>query len=207
MAKRVAEAVDDCIVALAEQNRELAGQVVAGDDKIDREEVRIEKACIKLLTDTKLKPDHVRFLLCLIKINSDLERIADCATNIAEHIEGFIEREAPPLPAELRIMANSACGMVNNSVQAWMNQDSDQALEVMRTDDIVDSLYEQLADDLSKRLSSGKEPRNSANYLNYLVAARNFERIADHATNIAECVVQSATGEIIRHQAIRAFAE
>lgn len=198
MNRRVAAAVDRAIRCLTEQDEALAREVIAGEDAIDNEEVRIEQACLDLLAESQLPAEQVRYVLCLIKINSDLERIADCALNIAERLEGFVRREAPALPQDLRILANSACGMLRDAVRAWVAQSPDAALEVLRADEIVDALYDQLARDVTESLT--RPTGSTRHYLDYLLAARDFERIADHATNIAECAIHSATGRIVRHQ-------
>jgi phosphate transport system protein len=197
MNKLVVAAVEQAIQSLSEQDEKLAGQVIAGDDVIDREEVRIERECIALLTGGQLPPEQLRYVLCLIKINSDLERVADCATDIAERLAGFVQREAPALPHDLRIMANSALGMLRDAVKAWVCQDAGSAGQVLKADDVVDALYDRLAGDMRNSLSQPSEFRR--HYLDYLLAARDFERIADHATNIAECAIHSATGKIVRH--------
>lgn len=197
MNRLVLSAVELAVQSLADQNVTLARQVVQSDDAIDRAEVGIERDCIELLTASLLPNDQLRYVLCLIKINSDLERAADCAVNIAERLPGFVAREAPTLPHELRIMANSATGMVRDAVNAWLAQDVVSAREVLRADDVVDALYDQLARDLRESLAQPTAFR--MHYLDYLLAARDFERIADHATNIAECAIHSATGKIVRH--------
>lgn len=202
MNRLVSTAVERAIQSLSDQDEKLAKEVVAGDDRIDAEEVRIEQECIDLLIKSgPLEPDQLRCVLCLIKINSDLERVADCAVNIAERLAGFVRQEAPPLPPDLRIMANSATGMLRDAVKAWVAQDADLATEVMKADDVVDALYDRLAKDMSERLTA--ESTYSKHYLGYVLAARDFERIADHATNIAEYVVHSATGQIVRHHKFR----
>jgi phosphate transport system protein len=200
MNRLVSAAVENAIHSLVEQDQKLARQVVAGDDEIDVQEVRIEQSCIDLLTSGDLDADHIRYVLCLLKINSDLERIADCAVDVAERLPGFVQREAPALPNDLWIMANSAFGMARDAMKAWVAQDPRCAAEVMRADDVVDALYDRLATDLRDNLSKPTPSRR--HYLDYVMAARDFERIADHATNIAECAIHSATGRIVRHQPI-----
>jgi phosphate transport system protein len=198
MNRLVSAAVEQAIRSLVEQDETLARQVVAGDDEIDAHEVRIEQSCIDLLTAGGLDADHIRYVLCVIKINNDLERIADCAVDVAERLPGFVQREAPALPNDLWIMANSAFGMVRDAVKAWVAQDPRCATEVLRADVVVDALYDRLATDMRDTLSRPSSFRR--HYLDYLLAARDFERIADHATNIAECAIHSATGRIVRHQ-------
>ncbi len=201
MNKLVSSAVEQAVQSLTDQDQALAEQVVQGDDRIDAAEVRIEQSCIELVVKTEhIEPEQFRYVLCLIKINNDLERVADCAVNIAGRLPSFVRSEAPGLPPDLRIMANSAAGMLRDAVKAWVAQDCELAKEVMKADDVVDALYDQLARDLADRLTAATP--NSRHYLAYLLAARDFERIADHATNIAESVVHSATGQIVRHQEI-----
>jgi len=197
MNRLVSASVEQAIQSLTDQDEQLARQVVDGDDAIDREEVRIEQECIDLLM-SHLSADQLRYVVCLIKINNDLERIADCAVDIAERLPGFVLRVAPALPLDLCIMANSAYGMLRDAMKAWVAQDPTGAGEVVRADDVVDNLYDRLADDLRDNLSKPTEFRR--HYIDYLLAARDFERIADHATNIAECVIHSVTGQIVRHQ-------
>ncbi|MDD4888749.1 MAG: PhoU domain-containing protein, partial [Phycisphaerae bacterium] len=153
MNRRVAAAVDQAVACLINQDESLAREVLSGDDAIDNEEVRIEQECLDLLTEGQLPADQLRYALCIIKINSDLERIADCAVNIAGRLEGFVEREAPALPQDLRIMANSACGMLRDAMRAWVAQDPQGAVEVLRADEVVDALYDQLARDVTESLA------------------------------------------------------
>ncbi|MCG3178123.1 MAG: Phosphate-specific transport system accessory protein PhoU [Phycisphaerae bacterium] len=202
LARKVVSSVEQSIGALVEQDEELAAQVIAAEPTIDRDEVRIEQACIDRMIQAKsLGADEVRFLLSTLKVLGDLERIGDCAMNIAERLGRFVELEAPALPADLAILANSAYGLIRDAVNAWVAQDVEQARMVMRGDDVTDALYEQLAQDLSARLGSRGAAGHVGRYLDYLIAARNYERIADHATNIAECVIFRVTGRIVRHQA------
>lgn len=198
MNRRVALAVEQAVESLSEQDQRLATRVAEGEEAIDADEVRLEAEAVELLSESRLSADEIRYVLCVIKINSDLERVADCAVNIAERLAGFVEREAPALPHDLHIMANSACGMLRDAVRAWVAQDPEAAAEVLRADEVVDALYDRLAADLKDSLAKLTAFRR--HYLDYLLAARDFERIADHATNVAECVIHSATGKIVRHQ-------
>ncbi len=177
----------------------MAGQVIAGDIVIDREEVDIEEECLKILALHQPVADDLRFIVAALKMNNDLERIGDLAVNIAQHAELIAsEDQRVPVPFEYFAMAQKAQEMLRKSLDALVNQDANLAYQVCRTDDEVDGMKRELQKLFAKE---GVEKLDETQPLiNLFLISRHLERIADHATNIAEDVIYMVTGQIPRHR-------
>jgi phosphate transport system protein len=177
----------------------MADQVIAGDIVIDREEVDIEEECLKILALHQPVADDLRFIVVVLKMNNDLERIGDLAVNIAHHAELIAALDQRmPVPFEYFAMAQKAQVMLRKSLDALMNQDANLAYEVCKTDDEVDKMKKDLQSIFAKEVvekSSETEP-----LIDLFLISRHLERIADHATNIAEDVIYMVTGQIPRHR-------
>ena len=140
----------------------------------------------------------LRLLCTILKVNNDLERIADCAVNIAERAEHLDRGSVNGHGETIRQMATLCRRMLRSAIQAYSTQDAAAGRQVLSEDDAVDALYGQFIRTIVEDASAN--PEMTAAYLDILFIAKNLERIADHAINIAEDVVFLATGEIVRHR-------
>lgn len=176
--------------ALDANGEELRRAVFEADDEIDRMERDVETLCLRLLLRQQPVAADLRFISSALKLISDLERIGDQAADIAElsqYISGVEDR-----PEALTGMARAAVGMVSDSVRAYTGRDLALAREVIDRDDTVDDLFNQVKTELTALIA--KEPGDSGRWLDLLMVAKYFERIADHATNVAEWAEFAVTG-------------
>jgi len=203
-ADAVEEAICKAVRALQERDADLARQVIAGDDLIDRQENRIEEACLKMLALHQPVAVDLRRIVAVLQINSDLERMADLAVNIAERALRLAEFPPIPIPEKLQRMTDLTTSMVRRSLEAFINLDAREARMVCRLDDEVDRYNAEIIQELIRAMHSS--PEMIEPILSLFSATRHLERIADHATNIAEDVIYLIEGEIVRHrpEAIRA---
>lgn len=183
--------------SLREQHTELIEEVFSGEAKVNQREVEIEEECLKILALHQPVAVDLRLVATVLKINGDLERIADLAVNISERAQSLVAYPDFPIPAELTQMAEVAISMVRDSLDAFVRLDIETARAVCIRDDVVDDLNRQVIDDLGKVLES--RATNIEAVFHLFSASRHLERIADHATNIAEDVVYLVDGEIARH--------
>ncbi len=189
--------VRDALRALDERRPDLARRVIDGDAAIDREEVRIEEECIRILVLAMPAAGDLRRVIAVLKIDNDLERIADLAVNIAEAaLAGGLDDV--PLPGTIRAMAERALQMVRDGINAFVGSDGALARTVLARDDEVDRLEGTIRDEAKALIRADPGRADAAFHL--LSVARQLERIADHATNIAEDVVYLREGAIIRHR-------
>lgn len=195
----VEECVHSAVRAVAERDAELARSVIAADENVDRSEVEIEEECLKLFALHQPVAIDLRFLVAVIKLNSDLERIGDLAVNIAERAVYLAEHPPVPIPFDFPTMADKTRTMLRQSLDALVRMDSAAALTVCRADDEIDAINR----DMYARVTDGirAHPDHLDRLIHILAVSRNLERIADHATNIAEDVVYMIQGEIVRHRA------
>ncbi len=205
MAKLVQRAIEKATKALNEQDIELAEEVIKGDDDIDLLEVDIEKRCIRMIALYQPEASDLRMIMGIYKIVSDLERMGDEAENIAER--AILLAEEPPLKpyVNLNFMAELVKEMVNDSVISFIQQDTLLAKKVIQKDDTIDELYHQLERELMTYVL--EDPRNIKKAMNLSFVARHYERMADHAENIAEVAIYSAEGEIVKHMHIKEKGE
>lgn len=175
----------------------LAEKIIKSDYEIDELEVEVEEECLKILALHQPVAVDLRFLIAVIKINNDLERIGDEAVNIAERIQIIAKRERLDIPFDYSLMAEKTASMLKKSLDALVNMDDVLALDVLKLDDAIDDMKDQAYDVIKQAIH---EHTDRVGYLiNLLLMCRHLERIADHATNIAEEVVYMVQGEIIRH--------
>jgi phosphate transport system protein len=142
----------------------------------------------------------LRLITSVIKANNDLERIADCAVNIAQRVLPLAQDDGYAPPADLRLMGTSVVANLRDALKAFNLNDVELARQVARNDDLVDALYHQIVQDTLSRLQSASNHTNASVELANVMIAKNLERIADHCTNIAEDVVYVQSGRIIRHR-------
>jgi phosphate transport system protein len=197
MTAMVQQSVEMAVEAVFTADPRLMQQVIDGDSQIDEEEVKVEKGAIDLLALYQPAATDLRLITTIIKVNSDFERIADCAVNVAQRVQYLRNLDDYTPPTDLRVMANSVVSTLRDTIQAFNLQDENLARRVLRGDDVVDALYHQIVQDM---LSIMQNHANQANRdLSNIMIAKNLERIADHCTNIAEDVIYVHSGRIIRH--------
>ncbi len=200
MTAQVQQSAELAVQSVLTADAVLARQVSELDKQIDTEEVEIEKGAIDLLALYQPAAGDLRLIATIIKANSDFERIADCAVNIAQRVLPLIHREYQA-PANLRLMANSVLLALRDTIKAFNLTDEALSRQVLRGDDMVDALYDQIVQEMLARLESGStaSATNANIELANVMIAKNLERIADHCMNIAEDVIYVHTGRIIRH--------
>ncbi len=198
MSAMVEEMIDQAYQALKNRDARLADEVIYRDREIDLSEVHIEEECLKILALHQPVAADLRRTVMVLKINNDLERIADLAVNVAERVKSLGEMEQFPVPEALERMASSAIVMVRDALDSFVNLDARAAREVCARDDQVDAVNRQIIEGLCRQMKEDPEVIEAA--LHCFSAARHIERIADHATNIAEDVIYLVEGEIARHR-------
>lgn len=193
----VEERVRMALTAIDNNDAELAHQIIKTDYEIDEMEVEIEEECLKILALHQPVAVDLRFLIAVIKINNDLERIGDQAVNIAERIDVIAKRDLSDFFFDCSAMGEKAQNMLKMSLDALVNLDTEIAFKVVMLDDEVDKIKGDAYDQIKQAM---KENPDKIGYLiNLLLITRHIERLADHTTNIAEEVIYLIEGEIIRH--------
>lgn len=198
MASQVEDMVQEACEAVFEADRELALRVIQRDEEIDAAEVEVEAEVIRLLALHQPVGVDLRLLCTILKVNNNLERVADCAVNLAERASHGELQAVARRDAELKQLAPAVRQALRNAVQAYSQDDAELARRVMVEDSAPDALYGQIVRGVVSHADRSAE--RIAAYLDLLSVAKNLERIADHATNIAEDVVFLKTGRIVRHQ-------
>jgi phosphate transport system protein len=198
LAASVEGAIHKAIQALQERDVERAQEVIDGDAQIDREENHVEEECLKTLALHQPVAVDLRRIAAALKINTELERMGDLAEDIAERALTLARPPHLPIPADLQRMTDLTATMVHDSLDAFVNMDVRQARRVCRMDDAIDQLNADIIEETVRLMQQA--PENVVPGLSLFSATRHLERIADHATNIAEDVVYLVEGEIIRHR-------
>lgn len=192
--RRVFDVVLQAVESYFDADVEKAGAVILADDEIDRIDVEIERACIGALRQ-RLDGEHeIRTVLTIVKVNNELERIADLAVTVAEAV---VAGESTG-PATFRVMANSVIGMLRDSIRALADGNADLARQVLRFDDTVDEFKGQILADARDGVAEQRVEIGVAFRL--LAVTKAVERIADHCTNICEQVIYLQSGKIVRHR-------
>jgi phosphate transport system protein len=194
----VEEAISKSITALINRDVQLAQRVAASDEQIDRMEVEVEEECLKILALYQPVAADLRFVVAVLKINNDLERMGDLAKNIAKRVAQLANGEPCELPPEIRAMAMQAQEMVKQSLDAVVQADPALARQVREEDDAVDEYRQQIRRKVLKGIM--EHPENVENLLRVNSVSKHIERIADMATNIAEDVIYMVEGDIVRHR-------
>lgn len=195
---RVEGMIDKAMLALCERRLEFVEDVAAEDFDVDQEEIRIEEECLKLLALHQPVAADLRRITTVLKINNDLERVADLAVNIAERAQGFGRFPDFEVPSTIKQMSSIVVGMVRQSLDAFIHLDSQLAREVRERDNEVDSFNVAIIEELQQLMQSQSELVVPA--LHCFSAARHLERIGDLATNISADVIYLVDGDIVRHQ-------
>jgi phosphate transport system protein len=196
----VEERVRMAVQSIEEHDQDLARTVIRGDIEIDHMEVDLEEECLKVLALYQPVANDLRFIIAVLKINNDLERLGDLAVNIAERATCLPPNGKDEIISDLTIMADKAQGMLRKSLDALVNLDTALAREVCATDDEVDDIHANLFNKFE--IAVRRQPEKLQYYTHLMGVSRNLERIADHTTNIAEDVIYMSVGEIVRHRTI-----
>jgi len=183
--------------AIEERDAALAEKIIKSDYEIDEMEVVVEEECLKVLALHQPVAVDLRFLVAVIKINNDLERIGDQAVNIAERVKTMAAKAPFKFVFDYSTMAQRAEEMLKMSLDALVNFDIDTALAVLAMDDEVDAIKNEAYDRIKATMQ--ENPDRIGYLINLLLISRHLERLADHATNIAEEVIYMIEGEIVRH--------
>ena len=194
----VEEMIQKASKALVERQYDAVEAVVKMDETVDEREVQIEEECLKILALHQPVAVDLRRLATVLKVNNDLERIGDLAVNIAERaltLEKYLDFDVPTDMPKMVAMAN---GMVHAALDAFLRMDGAEAQRILRMDNEVDSLGLEIVEQLQQAMHA--VPNEVVPALNCFSAVHSVERIADHATNIAEDVIYLVGGEIIRHR-------
>lgn len=199
----VEEVVQKAVRAVEERDENLAEEVIHTDEEIDNLEVALEEECLKVLALYQPVARDLRFIIAILKINNDLERIGDLAVSIAERTTYLSLHSEIMAPFSISLMADKARAMLKKSLDALVNTNAGLAHETCNSDaemdDLTSEMYSKVEDAIRKK------PENVASLLRYASVGRNLERIADHTTNIAEEVIYMLEGEIIRHKPEKCF--
>jgi phosphate transport system protein len=199
MAGLAEDQIDKALEALVKRNSELADQVIERDHKVNALDVEIDEECISLLALHQPAARDLRLVTTAMKISTELERISDLAENICERtIELNQEPQLKPY-IDIPRMGSIARMMVKESIDAFVKEDAALARKVLKDDDLVDDLMEQIFRELLSFMIENPHTISRAIRLSFV--AKYLERIADHATNMAELVVYLVEGKIIRHTA------
>jgi phosphate transport system protein len=190
--------VADSVKSLVSRDPALAEKVVEVDeDRVNHLENEIEDSAINLMALYQPEASNLRTIAMIIKINSDLERLGDHAVNIAEAAQYLVPRPAVKPLIDLPRMSEFAITMLKDSLDSFTRADADLAYSVCGRDSVVDSLKDQITRELVTHMTSDATTIDRA--MKLMMVALNLERIADHATNIAEDVIYIVKGEVIKH--------
>jgi phosphate transport system protein len=193
----VESSIKDAVNSLVERDDELAQKVIDGDHTINFLDVQIDEECIRILACTQPMAQDLRFITTAMKITTDLERIADNAVNIAERALELNKEPILKPYIDIPRMSRIAQRMVVDTINAYINKDNALAKDVIMRDDEMDELNEGIWEELMAIMM--KDPSTISRAVKITYVSKYLERIADHATNIAEDVIYMAKGKIIRH--------
>ena len=193
----IEDSLDRALKAIKENDLELAKDVILQDHKIDMMEVRLEEECLRTLALHQPVATDLRFIVAVLKINNDLERVGDLAVNIAKRTRFLKGTSFKELPFDFKKIASLTKFMLRASLDAFIRLDADLAREVCETDNEVDTLHKSTYVSVIKKVQ--EIPDQIEISIQCLSISRFLERIADYATNIAEDVIYLTSGKIVRH--------
>lgn len=192
----VEDRLKKAISAIKTEDLGLAQKVIDTDFEVDEKEIEVEEECLKILALYQPVATDLRFLVAVIKINNDLERIADYASNIAKRFKTS-SQDPNKFRYDYTAMADLTAKMLRRSLDALVRLDVDMAYEVRSMDDAVNTMRNEAYDSMKKDIQ--KHPDMVSEIINMYLISRHLERIGDHTTNISEEVIYLIEGEIIRH--------
>jgi phosphate transport system protein len=193
----VEQAIEKATLALDERNLLRLDEIRGLENKINDAHIAIDNLCLELLARQSPVAADLRLILAIIKINTDLERMGDQAVNISYNTEDYLARPKVEQQVNLPQMASLVKVMVRHSLDAFMREDTTLAQNVLESDDEVDEFKNRVFSQLIPYMQQCPDKIEAA--LDLILIARNLERMADHATNIAEDVIFASTGEDVRH--------
>lgn len=194
----VEESVERAVRSINTRDVPLAREVIENDRSIDLLEVEVEEECLKILALHQPVAVDLRFVVAVLKINNDLERIGDLAVNIAER-STYLSQKAPiEMPFDFATMEQKTRLMLEKAIDALIQMDLEVAREVGAADDEIDAINREMYNQVSKGIQDS--PDQVDRLIHSLSISRHLERIADYATNIAEDVIYMIEGQIVRHQ-------
>jgi phosphate transport system protein len=195
----VESAVRDSVLSLCERDAARAQRVLNSEARVNQMEIEVDDFAVRLLALQQPMARDLRFLTAAIKINSDLERMGDLAVNIVERALSLMKQQPVKPLIDIPQLARLAESMVHKSLDAFVRRDAELARQVLLSDDAVDDLRDSIYEELLRFME--RDPATISRSLDLIFVARNLERIADHATNIAEDVVFLVQGVDVRHHA------
>jgi phosphate transport system protein len=191
------QAIDRATEAYRTREAKFCQQVLTGEHAINEAEREIDELALDLLAMQQPMAIDLRFIMAIVKINADLERVGDQAVNIAERVLDLISEGEVPLPVDIPRMADAVSTMVQRALESFLDGKAEVAEAVLQMDNIVDRMKDEAFVLLVQKMHD--EPACTRQALDVLLIARNLERIADHATNIAEDVIFWVRGADVRH--------
>ncbi len=197
MGSLVEEQIEFAFRALLEGNIELAKIVISRDDEVDKYDIKIDKLCQRIFALTQPVAFDLRLIMAALMINSDLERMGDIAVNISERAESLTGYNELMKKMRVDEMSIKVQRIIKMSIDCFVNGDAERAKEVIRVDDEIDKLDSQIFDLLTTEMRNDPELIIPCSHI--LTLTRNIERLADHATNIAEDVIFLIDAKIIKH--------
>ena len=199
------KAVDTAVEAYRRRDLKLCQAVFEGEKAINAIEREIDELALDLLAMQQPMAVDLRFITAVMKINADLERVGDQAVNIVERVMNIVKMPNADLPVDVARMAATVAGMVRRALESFLEEKAELAEAVLKMDDIVDRMDDEFYAVLVNKMH--QQPEFTDQALDVLLISRNLERVADHATNIAEDVIFWVKGADIRHNADHAVSE
>jgi len=194
----VEERINKAISSLTRHDRKLAREIIETDREIDKLEVEVEEDCLKILALYQPAAIDLRYVVGILKMNNDLERMGDLSVNIAERATYLAQQREMDLFLDFTDMSEKTISMVKGALDALIKMDTEMARLVCAADDEVDEINREMLDVIQDHIA--KNPQELRSLIHLLLAVRHLERIADLATNIAEDVIYMVKGEIVRHR-------
>jgi phosphate transport system protein len=191
--------IEKALLSLTRHEIKLAKEVIESDHEIDHFEVEIEEDCLKILALYQPEAIDLRYVVGILKMNNDLERMGDLAVNIAERSAYLADKKGTKLFLDFTQMGERTIAMVKKALDSLIKMDANMAREVCASDDEVDEMHRQMLLLIQDYIT--KNPHEVKILIHLLLVSRHLERIADQATNIAEDVIYMTEGIIIRHHA------
>jgi len=197
MGRLAEDLLEKSLLALVSRDAVLAEEVIQNDHEIDMMELRIEEECLKILALHQPVAVDLRFMVAVLKINNDLERIADLAVNIADRAKDLQHFPNEEIPVEISTMKTKSQAMLRDVITSLMELNEPLARDIFERDDAIDAMHRQMYQQMSAKIQA--TPEKTDYYISILSVSRYLERVSDQATNIAEDVVYLITGDIVRH--------
>ncbi len=190
----IEESIDDMIKALIKKDVQLANHVIKKDDLIDEMERKIERECLIIVARQQPIATDLRDVASIMKIVTDLERIADQCEDISKLVIRIAELEQVKEVEDIPKMAEAMSVMIQDTIDAYVRKDLELAKEIVERDDIIDKYYADMIVELTEIMENDSTQVKAC--INYLLISKYMERMADHAVNIAEWIIYYVTGEI-----------